>query len=308
MLDEPTSGPAAAEPESPPNSQLLAVLDELIDRFGGETYTGAITAARREYDQRRGRVFEEEALWEPWTQAFLEWYVVERTLGELPPAAQVLREAGAGRDASGDDGRDDLRRIALRSWLTSYRSLFEVKALRAGEVELIDRLGGGRFLVAERRALAGVAAGDVAELRLIGFEDRVVFGRTFCFHPRGTQSAILGIIQRLLGEGRSRRDIIDACASLRIRCERYRHVAPVRIYEAAARDGRSLRAGTGGEPPPDEPEGKPKAASKATPKAASKAAPNTTPNATIDATPKATTDKSEAKMATPKPTPSKPVP
>jgi succinate dehydrogenase/fumarate reductase cytochrome b subunit len=49
------------------------------------------------------------------------------------------------------------------------------------------------------------------------------------------RAAIAGEIQRSLAAGRSRRDIIDGIASLRVRCERYRHVAPGKIYERAHR-------------------------------------------------------------------------
>jgi hypothetical protein len=232
---------------------LHAVLDDVIALHGSEPHTGAITAARQEYDERRERVFEDQELWEAWTQAFLEWYVIERQHGDgsdasgAPPAARYL----AGMDP--DDAR---RRAALRAWLSSYRSLFEVRALRAGQVELVDLLGGGQFAVDEQRALAGVSAGDVAELRVIGFEGRVRFGKTFCFHPAGTRDAIVMHARRMAEQGHGRRDIMDLCARLRVRCERYRHMSPVRVYQSApstlTRSGplpvvTRERAGTAGE-------------------------------------------------------------
>jgi len=217
---------AAEQQQSPTNpfAVLEGVLDDVIQRFGGDDYVDEIAAARKAYDDRRGRVFEDEELWERWTQAFLEWYAVERALsgGELSPAAVVLAET------------PPEARAPLRAWLTSHRSLFEVKALRAGRVELADLIGGGMFSVVEQRAMLGVATGNVVEARLIGYGGDVLFGRTFCFHPTDTRAAIVKHVEALRAEGTDRRDIIDVLASLRIRCERYRHVPAHRVYEQAA--------------------------------------------------------------------------
>ncbi|HWN66951.1 MAG TPA: hypothetical protein VNM90_04885 [Haliangium sp.] len=225
-----TAATAGAEPAGPgahAHAVLAAVIDEIIERFGGVAHTSVITAARQEYDARRGRVFEDEALWEAWTQAFLEWYVLERPMSEAqgrPAAVQVLEDARR---------QGDTRRVAAaRAWLVSHRSLFEVRALAAGRVELHDLIGGAQFSVCEPRAFAGVSVGDVAEMRLIGFEDEVLFGRTFCYHPSGTRDAIAAQVRDMRAQGGSRQDIVDFCASLRIRCQRYRHVPPARIYAA----------------------------------------------------------------------------
>ncbi|MEM9489162.1 MAG: hypothetical protein AAGC55_08455, partial [Myxococcota bacterium] len=70
----------AADPPSPssPVSFLYATLDEVIGELSGQDHVGQVATARAEYEGRRGRVFEDEELWENWTQAFLEWYAVER--------------------------------------------------------------------------------------------------------------------------------------------------------------------------------------------------------------------------------------
>lgn len=213
----PTAGAAAA-----PASALHAVLDDLIEGLGAPEVTAELADARQGYDERRGRVFEDEELWESWTQAFLEWFALERasSSGAPPPAAEAM--------ARGDDDAP-----ALRALCTSHRSLFEILELRPGAVELRDLLGGGVFQVDEPRALHGVSVGDVAELRLIGFRGQVLFGRTFCYHPTGTRDAITDHARRLRAGGTDRRQIMDFCASLRVRCTRYRHVSAVKVYQSA---------------------------------------------------------------------------
>ena len=206
-----------------------AILDDVLDRLIAEHTADAerVVAARKEVEERRGRVFQEEELWERWSAAFIEWFVVERIgEGELPPAAASLERARA--EARGDDAR------AIRAWLTSHRSLFEIRGLSAGRVELLDLLGGALISVAEPRAMLGVSEGDVAELRVIGFDGDVVFGRTFVFHPRGAKDAILAHARRIVGAGGDRRAAIDHVAALRVKVERYRHMAPARVYEMRA--------------------------------------------------------------------------
>jgi hypothetical protein len=202
-------------------SLVSNVLDDLIAWFGSGDCAAEVAAARAEYDERRGRVFEDEVLWEAWTQAFLEWYVLERTFtGDLfPPAAQALARE-----------EDPQRAAALRALLTSHRSLFEVRRSGGGRVTLLDLIGGGEFEVTEQRALHGVEPGDVVEARLVGV-DEVCFARTFCFHPAGTRDSIIRHIARLREQGKERHEIIDYVAGLRVRSERYNHVPPEKIYE-----------------------------------------------------------------------------
>ena len=237
----------AEPPEHPPGSPiafLYRAFDDMLAALGDSAHTAKLAEARRLYEDRRGRVFEDEPLWEKWSQAFLEWYALERRGQETARGANYLVELAS-------SGRAAARHIAaLNAWLSSHRSLFEVRALRAGRVELLDILGGGWFAVAEQRSMVGVSVGDVAELRLVGFEGDVRFGRTFLFHPPDTREAIIAHADKMRAQGLSRFDVIEFCASLRIRCERYRHVSPRRVYEAASHEDPGRRVGE--MPPPVE--------------------------------------------------------
>lgn len=228
--------PEAATESASAIAFLYQCFDEMIAVLGqGDDTLGR---ARTHYERRRGRVFEDEDLWETWSQAFLEWYALESSPGAAAPAAVYLAGLRQAEGAAGAPANEHERRVAaLEAWLTSHRSLYEVRALRAGRVELLDILGGGWFAVAEQRAMAGVSVGDVAELRLVGFAGDVRFGRTFVFHPSGTRDAIIKHAHDIRAGGGSRYDVIDHCASMRIRCVRYRHVSPRRVYEAPARLG-----------------------------------------------------------------------
>jgi len=209
-----------------PAVRLEQVTEELYARH--TTDTEAAGAARREYEERRGKVHQDDELWEPWSAAFVEWYVVERLEAgaNVPPAARTYRELAAA---------DDPRAAYVAALITSQRSLFEVRGLGKGEIHLLDLLGGADFVVNEQRAMAGVEVGDVAELRLVGVEGHVLFGRTFIYHPKMARAAIVERARALLAKGASRRDVIDAIAQLRTQLTRYRHMAPARVYELGSR-------------------------------------------------------------------------
>jgi len=205
---------------------LDEVIEELYARHTSDTEAAAL--ARKDYEDRRGRVHEDDELWEAWSSAFVEWYVVERLDegGALPPAARTYRELAAAGDA---------RAAVVGALITSHRSLFEVRGLRRGTIELLDLLGGAEMHVSEQRAMPGVELGDVAELRLVGVAGSVRFARTFIYHPKEARTAIVERARAMLASGKTRRDVIDYIAQLRVQLTRYRHMAPARVYELGSR-------------------------------------------------------------------------
>lgn len=212
-----------------PAALLDQVTEELYARHTGDVE--AASTARREYEERRGKVHQDDELWEAWSSAFIEWFVVERVAAghAVPLAALSYRELPA----------SDPRAEAMRALVTSQRSLFEVRALGKGAIQLLDLLGGAVFHVDEQRALHGVEVGDVAELRLIGVGGEVQFGRTFIYHPKAARAAIVERARAMLAKGATRRDVIDHVAQLRVQVTRYRHMPAARVYELGSRLGAS---------------------------------------------------------------------
>jgi hypothetical protein len=200
---------------------VYRVLDDIVQAVGAPDRAADVARARQEWEERRGRLFEDEHLWEAWTTAFLEWYALERSAdGGSPPVAASMLEKETDAD----------RASALRAWLRSLRTLVEVHAVGNGRVDVIDLLGGARISVVEQRALAGVGRGDVAEVRMVAADGVIRFGRTFWFHPAGTRAVIAARVEELEVAQQTRDEILDHLARLRIRCERYAHVAPGKIF------------------------------------------------------------------------------
>jgi len=209
-----------------PAALLEQVTEDLYAQHTADAEAASV--ARRDYEERRGRVHQDDDLWEAWSAAFVEWFVVERVApgDTLPPAAHTYKQLAA----AGDEHAP-----IVRALVTSQRSLFEVRGLAAGRIELLDLLGGAELVVSEQRALHGVEVGDVAELRLVGVAGEVRFGRTFIYHPRIARPAIVERARALLAKGASRRDVIDHMAQLRVQLTRYRHISAARVYELGSR-------------------------------------------------------------------------
>lgn len=207
-----------------------ALLDEVIETLYARHTNDpeAASLARKDYEERRGRVHQDDELWEPWSAAFVEWLVIERVApgDHYPAAVRSFRELAAAGDPKAE---------IVRALMTSQRSLFEIRAMARGRVELLDVLGGAAFHVNELRALHGVEVGDIAELRLVGIADEIQFGRTFLYHPKAARSAIVERARTMLAAGSSRRDVIDHIAQLRVQVTRYRHMPVARVYELGAR-------------------------------------------------------------------------
>jgi len=206
-----------------PAAFLTGVVDALIERCASDT--DAMAVARTEFDERRGRVFEDEEGWETRTAIFLEYYATERQdpeLGESPALTAARSEEYEGRE-----------REALGAWSRSYRCLAEVLSLADGVVVIADAIGGAHIEVAERRGLPGVSTGDIAELRIVAFEDAIHFGSGILWHPAGTRDPLLGHVATMREAGVAREVICDFAASLKTRSLRYAHLEPSAVYEKA---------------------------------------------------------------------------
>lgn len=217
------AAPVEGEALPGPAAQLDRALDRIV--ADGTRDEAIVVEARRRFEERRGKVFQDEPLWETWSATFVEWLVLEY----VPPGHDEPAALATLRDARGKGEADVARAIA--AWITSHRSLWSVEKLGAGKVDLFDLLGGAHVRVTEPRALHGVAVGEVCETRVLGFADEVWFGRAFLYHPRGTRDALLEQARQVTAAGGDRRAVLDHAAQLRARVLRYRHVSPARLYE-----------------------------------------------------------------------------
>ena|GEM_PF-513640 len=226
MVEPNTASPQSSEEfasEAGGVALLHRVSDQLIARFAQGSFLEQCTRAKAEYFELGGKVFDDDGdVFEARLAAFLEWYAIERPLqGEgIVPARAWLRDL----DPSSDTAK------ALAVLCTSHRSLFDVGEVTEHAVEVEDLLGGARFSVTERRSTVGFEPGQIVEARLLWDGERVVFGKTFLFHPREARQEVLDLVDAGLASKLTSNDILFQLARLHIRWHRSRQISAIRIY------------------------------------------------------------------------------
>jgi hypothetical protein len=204
-------------------SVLAGVLDRVI-AFAARDEAETVKA-REEWSEKAGRVFDDDALYEERTAAFLEWYAVERPLpsGRVPVEGLLAEEP-----------IDDEEAAWVRALARSHRSLFAVQKVQDGVILLDDLLGGGAFAVTERRRLPGVEEDEIFEARLVANVVRppeVLFTRAFQFHPREARAELKRQAERARKAGEPRAETLFRLLRLRLKALRYKHVPPDKIYK-----------------------------------------------------------------------------
>ncbi|MGZ3406353.1 MAG: hypothetical protein ACXVAN_07905 [Polyangia bacterium] len=205
----------------------MSVLANALDRvvaFAARDEAETVKA-REEWSEKAGRVFDDDALYEERTTAFLEWYALERALpsGRVP-AERFLAE----------EPLDDKEGAWVHALATSHRSLFEVQKVHDGIILLDDLLGGGSFAVTERRRLPGVEEEEIFEVRLVAnvmTPPELLFTRAFQFHPREARSELKRQAERARKAGEPRAETLFRLLRLRLKALRYKHVTADKIYK-----------------------------------------------------------------------------
>lgn len=234
------------------------LFDELVARAASDE--ADLVAAREEWGQATGRVHPEHELYAERSDAFVEWFVLERRSLQdgltWVERGLVERQRAAALPGSKGDAKDDAKDDtigAYRALRAAHRSLFQVAAARvparpltrssettatdpgaeaeAGDLLLDDLLGGAQFRVEAR--LPFVQGGDLFEARIVPDPEappRLLLLRAVLFHPRDAAPAVQDHVARAQRRGEPRSALLARLLRLRLRALAYRHVKPQRIY------------------------------------------------------------------------------
>jgi hypothetical protein len=207
---------------------IYALLDRLTERYSENEYKLEAMRARDEFFDRAGRVFDDDAeLFEGRMASFLEWYMLERPSAGAGGRVPIVHAV----ETSPGSPADERRQMAALA--STHRSLFQLAATVDRVLEIEDLIGGARFSVLERRNTAGVAPGDVFEARLIWDGERVVFGRTFLFHPPDANEVVVEWVDRVVKEGTPREEILFHLSRQYVRWHRLGHTGAAKVYRDA---------------------------------------------------------------------------
>ncbi len=202
---------------------FMPMFDRLLD-FSVRAETEAdVAAARAEYFAWTGEVFDEDRSFDVRMQAFLDWYVFDRSspvLGDTPARAMAASLP------------DSFERQAFRLMARTVHGLFEIEEIRPTHVRVMNMLTAMPYVVEVPRPLAGVHKGDIFEGRLVPFRGSHQFSMAFIFHPPHLKRRIVREIRRQHREAPEPvQEVLWTLARMASRSEHYRNVPVDAVYD-----------------------------------------------------------------------------
>lgn len=217
--------------ELAPPSRVEVLIDSLVSALP----TDEVARARAQYETRCGSFTIEDPFFEERMRAFSDELVCEvRGEDGLTPAARALRaiETTDPRDTEENDA------AWLRGLSKAERGLFVVDArVDVARARLVALLGGARFDVRiDEGPAVRLRPGDVFDGRLapVGGCIRVLPG--LLFHPRQAHEAIASMLADPSLAARSRSDVLDGLARMRMRLDRFVSIHARHVYRVDALD------------------------------------------------------------------------
>jgi len=191
-----------------------------------------IVDAKKEYfGGTGGEVHEDDRCFEQRTQAFFNWYLLDRQKDGSSPVQRFLREQGATLEARDKDVIMGLTQSRLGLYEYRGRRGF-LRPPKQGQVRVRDVITGNDFNVTERRQMHGLEVGDLFEARLVPLGGTYHFSSSFTYHPREMRRAILREVKRRKKKGQvAVRDLLWELERMQLQSERFRNVSIENIYD-----------------------------------------------------------------------------
>ena len=216
---------------------LSELHERLLSWATAEPRKAELLAARAEHFERYGEPHEEDRTYEARQNTFLDYYLYDHRAGGGPTTLERFLESQAAVLSP-----EEL--AAYRELGRTRHSLFEIRKIAEGKVRVRDAFTGEDHDVTERRAVVGLAKGDLLEARLIPWEGKLFFSGGFLYHPPEVRKQVLAEVKRLrkLAGKDGPIDVPGFLAQLSrmaFKMERYRNVRVESIYDFSAVDSRT---------------------------------------------------------------------
>ena len=206
---------------------LEALLERWISQLTEHDGGVSLDRAREIFHERTGPFDVGERWYEPRLRFFFEWFLCDfggaRLWLETHPDA------------------DDHDRLVARACETSARSLYTVSAAGHGQIQLDDRLGGGRFVVPAKGAAERLSPGETFDGRLLVLEEPCL-SRGILFHPPQTHHALEALLSEIAPVEGDRVPVLDGLLRMRMRLDRFTSIRAEHIYQIDALADRSINS------------------------------------------------------------------
>ena len=213
--------------------QQKEFIEKVVQFFSSqELYLDEFVAAKNDYFDRTGKIFEEDPVFESRMIAFTEWFAIDRPLSKIGlTPVQLYRELQSSKLTH--DENDWLRVL-----MQSIHSLFIYRRRDRDRVLVCDLYDNREIEVFERRDYVGFRSGAVFEGRVLPMGGHPMFSETYCLHPLEVAGTIQNEIKRLKFRNRSYFILFAlSLAARRLRADRYHKVDIHRIYDFANPEG-----------------------------------------------------------------------
>lgn len=201
------------------------IFDELVTWATPDEVKPDVIAAKAEWFDKTGEVFDDDRQLELRMAAFLEHYVCDR----ISPAFGMTPARARYELALKTESPE--RAQAFRALTETIHALFEVRKLTTGTARLRALFSQVDIDVVERRHLVGLSVGDVLEIRLVKSRHGYHFLPSYCWHPKAAGPLIRQEAARRRKTGEPELDLIWDAALRSLKVERYRQIAVEKIYD-----------------------------------------------------------------------------
>ena len=204
---------------------LWTFLDQAVEHYAAADRAGILGEAQAEFQRRTGDYEPGQPWYEERIRLFHDWFLLDRLLpeGRVPLARFVAEAGGALTEAQRAVYRDLLR--------ASHRSLFELDRPGGRTLRLLDRIGGAVFEVPMEAGLAGLAACELLDARLLSPGGTLVLARGLLVHPRPAHDMILEVVRRgRSAAGGAPWDLLDILARMKAAWDRSENPRVAAIY------------------------------------------------------------------------------
>lgn len=168
------------------------MFERLVEYVTSERFSTEVFNAKTEYLKVAGEMFEDDKSFENHMTAFLEWYVLDRTLSgkTITPLELFIEE-----------NRDSLSAEQLRvyeDFLRSIHGLFEIKKIKGDVVIVNNFLDQNKYTIHENEENIFFKKNDLFEGRVMPYHQKFYFTGTFCYHPEDAHKFIKTEAKKLI--------------------------------------------------------------------------------------------------------------
>jgi hypothetical protein len=214
--------------------QIQKYLDPVMEEFTSGEYYREVYAAKQEYFEKAGIVYEDDPEYDQRMSIFMDWYIFDRDLPgvDLSPIKLFFRKNKE------SFGTEEL--TIYRDFCTTIHSIFRLKgrAWFGTGLRVEDLFSKKGYSVVETDIHQGFARGDLFEARLVPFKGRYEFSKGFCFHPIEMEAFILGEIKKVRYQDKVRQTkLILQLSAMKLRHLRFQHIDVKHIYSFDSKFG-----------------------------------------------------------------------